>query len=1255
MLNFSLKKLFPRQILSLTILLSITSLIQAQYFWVGGTGDWSDYENHWATTSGGTIFHSSVPTLTDDVTFDDNSFANNGEGITLTTDAICKTMDWSEATNFPFMQGSDPFILQVHGSFILNVDMTINIEDMQLLSNEAGNVINTYGNNLGLLSTMTIEGQGVWDLQSNFDGSGIYLKQGVLNTNGYDMYLTSSFRVTGSLVKELNAQNSLLNVNYWLVSGANHTLNMGTSTVRTTQFDAGNGNLQYYDIDLYHNASVMKSAQIHDLNFGETTGWSCSLTDGVTLTCDNIVGNGTRLNPLELKSSTAGQAVNLVKTTGTVDLEYVVLNDVHASGGATFNADNCIDNGNNDGWNITEPVPMDFYWVSNGGEWSEISHWATTSGGAILHTIFPTKYDNVFIDENSFSMTDQTITVDTTCMVRNITTEGVLYTPNLNSPYVEPFNVFGNCYFSDETEITIYVLRLIGSEYDISFHPSAIGYINNLQFYGGVHCTLTGDLSCGGHNINGEVYYNTNGFNIDCNSDFSTNHYPGMTTEVIFGSSEIGCRDFKVSSPTVIIDAADVTVSCERNFKGQENEYGHVILEDAGELQANNTFGVLEFLPGSNYQLDAGSVQTVLTDLVLDGTPSESILLSSSQAGQQANFVKVSGTINATYLSLQDNNAMGGAIFNTTQSIDNGNNTGWNIAEIQPQDYYWVGGIGDWSDAANHWATTSGGSTFYNFVPGALDNVYFDANSFTTDGQTVTLDIATANFHDMDWSAITNDVNFDAGSTNELNIYGSFILSENVSFVSSHYNFLTAETADIDLAGNNSFGLIAEVIFDGVGVWNLQDSISTFYMIFKGGTFNSNNYGINVVSQFKFDTENYKEVNLGTSTIFTARTFWDGPTGDNLHLNAGESDWYVDRTFTPIHSGDLNTYDINNVTFVESEDEGQIAIQGAFVNTLTIAPGRSIRFTQFVEMEVGQLIVEGTAEDPIALYSNQAGMQSTIVQASGEVNGTFLELQDMAATGGATFYANNSIDNGNNSGWIFTGTAQTISFDEIDDVMEDAAPIDLDATATSGLEVSYAIVGGPATITGNQLSITGAGQIEVQASQSGDTEYNPAPSVIHTFCAIPLQPSITGEMQDDTFLLSSSATNGNQWFLNGNQVDGASSQEYSTIDNGLYTVLVNVNGCISEESEGLQVDGISVSEIVSIDFFIYPNPVSKGSLFYIDGISTNNEIHVFDLFGKLVQQYNNRTDIPTQSLSKGVYVVKIIQGDSIGMTRLIVE
>jgi len=45
----------------------------------------------------------------------------------------------------------------------------------------------------------------------------------------------------------------------------------------------------------------------------------------------------------------------------------------------------------------------DYYLVRDSGDWSDINHWATTSGGNIHHIKTPTASDDVYFDSNSTS------------------------------------------------------------------------------------------------------------------------------------------------------------------------------------------------------------------------------------------------------------------------------------------------------------------------------------------------------------------------------------------------------------------------------------------------------------------------------------------------------------------------------------------------------------------------------------------------------------------------------------------------------------------------------------------------------------------------------------------------------------------------------------------------------------------------------------------------------------------------------------
>lgn len=76
---------------------------------------------------------------------------------------------------------------------------------------------------------------------------------------------------------------------------------------------------------------------------------------------------------------------------------------------------------------------------------------------------------------------------------------------------------------------------------------------------------------------------------------------------------------------------------------------------------------------------------------------------------------------------------------------------------------------------------------------------------------------------------------------------------------------------------------------------------------------------------------------------------------------------------------------------------------------------------------------------------------------------------------------------------------QTITFPALSDTVYPAAPVTLAATASSGLPVAYAVVSGPATVSGSTLTITGSGTITVKASQAGNANYLAATDVQRSF------------------------------------------------------------------------------------------------------------------------------------------------------------
>ncbi len=79
-------------------------------------------------------------------------------------------------------------------------------------------------------------------------------------------------------------------------------------------------------------------------------------------------------------------------------------------------------------------------------------------------------------------------------------------------------------------------------------------------------------------------------------------------------------------------------------------------------------------------------------------------------------------------------------------------------------------------------------------------------------------------------------------------------------------------------------------------------------------------------------------------------------------------------------------------------------------------------------------------------------------------------------------------------------TTQTITFNSISNKNISDQPFTITAKASSGLPVTFSIVSGPATISGNKITLKGSGgQVMVAANQIGDATYCGAPQKTQTF------------------------------------------------------------------------------------------------------------------------------------------------------------
>jgi len=175
-----------------------------------------------------------------------------------------------------------------------------------------------------------------------------------------------------------------------------------------------------------------------------------------------------------------------------------------------------------------------------------------------------------------------------------------------------------------------------------------------------------------------------------------------------------------------------------------------------------------------------------------------------------------------------------------------------------------------------------------------------------------------------------------------------------------------------------------------------------------------------------------------------------------------------------------------------------------------------------------------------------------------------------------------------------------------------------------------------ATTAGINVSTSGNYEVTI-TNGDGCSASSPAGSVI--VYPLPPIPTITA---NGTILTSSSGT-GNQWYLNGNIIPGATDQTLIVTQNGSYTVVViNNDGCISTSAIfdviNTGTDQISENKVATIT----PNP--NTGKFRIEVPAGSSSLEIFDLTGYKIYASNipqGISEIDISTRPNGIYFVRI--------------
>lgn len=480
--------------------------------------------------------------------------------------------------------------------------------------------------------------------------------------------------------------------------------------------------------------------------------------------------------------------------------------------------------------------------------------------------------------------------------------------------------------------------------------------------------------------------------------------------------------NFTLNTNTSIINLTGAAAT----FSGSTLTYNNVRLTGSGAMtiQGSSTFGTFE-RTGTAVKTDSLSVAanfTVTGTLIFAGNSSiNRIFVRSSVMGTQRTITNAGATMTWSNVTLQDI-ALGTA-FNasaiTGLSGDAGGNSNITFTTAAPQ--FWIGDTGTWSDSTQ-WSLSSGGAA-NGRVPLPQDDTNFDNGSFSGAGQSVTMDMPRVG-RSMDWSSYSEGQTPTLIHNTTSVFYGSVTLIAGMTFNSASSSTVFEGRGAFTLT---SAGKVLSVFtLQAVGgTLTLQDSVSVVnnFNVFNG-TFNANNFNVTALG-IVISGSATRTVTMGSGTwtaTGTGTSSWNAATTAGLTFNAGTSTILFSNTsaVSKTFQGGGLTYNFFNIT---GGGTGAVIITGSntFANLPQISGGtKTLQYTAGTTTTYTGGIGFGNGTNIITISSVTAAVHN-LSMASGIVSADYLNLTNSNATGGATWYAGaNSVDNGGNTGWIFT-------------------------------------------------------------------------------------------------------------------------------------------------------------------------------------------------------------------------------------------
>ena len=664
----------------------------AARYWVGGTANWdATAGTKWALTNGG-AGGQAVPTVSDDVYF---TAASGASVVTIAATANCLTLT---TTGFTGTIAGSSQILNIRGNCVIGVATTWNftgtmdfstaggvtwnittngrtikgpitgtntgsLSIVKLLDNLTSNNSITFTNNTSYiqfdtntknLTCVNVQAGTIKLLTGTYNFSGTITSASVLSSGG-------TITCAGMTVTTLNNASGAGSI----ASSATLTIatysNAGTQVITLT----GAANLvltfasTFYTVNLNGTAHTIGGSGVV-ITFGtltrngtNTQTDSLTLSGAITVTGTLTVAGFSKDALLTLNSSLAGTRRTL--TAAVVVLSNLYTKDIGGAGAAApfaaigtslINLGNCAGITFIGGEIISAvaKIGVKRYWIGGTGTWSQTSHWSATSGGAGGASV-PTQYDDVYFDDNSFSVDGQIVTIGAIVSVNNFSDTVTNYIHTVPSSTSYSMYIYGSAVFSAKQTMTsnssngIYFASVYPLNQTVACNGATINC--KLSFGGSTSCvttwTMLSDVVVSNNAVIG-LYYGILDFN-----DFD------VTAASLLSTGTNAARRIKLGNGTITLyhNATPITFTSSLNLDAEgstvystrlEGDYGlyervidaagktfnHLIISEeptgasgGAKFPSNIICDILELYGNSYYSGDNGDTPAYISAMTI--------------------------------------------------------------------------------------------------------------------------------------------------------------------------------------------------------------------------------------------------------------------------------------------------------------------------------------------------------------------------------------------------------------------------------------------------------------------------------------------------------------------------------------------------------------------------------------------------------------------------------------------------------------